>query len=200
MRKIFILSIFAICLWMSNPAKALEEVTSTSLTGYVDSSLYVDLNEHAGDGEQIASFGLDMVEFNVTKEVKDHASVRADIEFTENAINLEQGYVSLTLPFSKALSFKFGKFNAPIGFEGVDAPDLFQFSHALVYDYGIPADIVGVDVSYALTDEVSLQGYVINGWNEGITADNNNFKSKRPSLTKGRNLCPRSCKPKIRSF
>jgi hypothetical protein len=32
------------------------------------------------------------------------------------------------------LEFSMGKFNAPIGFEAVDAPDMYQFSHSLRID------------------------------------------------------------------
>lgn len=176
MRKVFTILLMAICFGVSFSVLA-EDGTSSVLTGFVDTSLYVDLNKGAGDGDQTASFSLDTVELNIAKEINDRASVRADIEFMEGEIYLEQGFATLDCPLGSGLSLMFGKFNAPIGFEAVDAPDMYQFSHALVYNFGIPADVVGIDVSYDVGDKLGLQAYVINGWNDGITADNNNFKS-----------------------
>ncbi len=176
MRKICTALFMVICFGISVSVLA-EDGASTVLTGYVDTSLFVNLNKGAGDGGQRTSFGLDTVELNITKEINGRASVRTDIEFMGGALNLEQGFVTITDPLDMGVDIKFGKFNAPIGFEAVDAPDMYQFSHALVYDFGIPTNVVGVDLSCAPTDKLGLQVYIINGWNEGVTADNNEFKS-----------------------
>lgn len=176
MRKVFTILLMAICFGATFSVLA-EDAAPLVLTGYVDTSLFVDLNEGAGDGGQTTNFGLDTVELNITKEINGRASVRTDIEFTEGGIRLEQGFVTITDPLDMGLDIMFGKFNAPIGFEAVDAPDMYQFSHALVYDFGIPTDVVGINLSCAPTDKVGLQVYVMNGWNDGIIADNNEFKS-----------------------
>ncbi len=54
------------------------------------------------------------------------------------AEDLEQGYVAWRPGFASRWLLTFGKLNAPMGFELPDAPDMYQFSHALVFDLDLP--------------------------------------------------------------
>ena len=60
----------------------------------------------------------------------------------------EQGYVTRSRAGSQDLEgnypiLTFGKFNAPIGFELLDAPDMYQYSHSLVFSRGLPTNLTG---------------------------------------------------------
>jgi len=122
------------------------------LSGYVDGSIQVptDTLSHLG-------FSFDALEVVLEKTLAEGVTMRADIDFYEGTADVEQAYVTVA-------GFTFGKFNAPIGFELLDAPDMYQFSHSLVFDYALPTNLSGL--SYALTwnDAVTLLAYVANGW------------------------------------
>ncbi|MCH7852067.1 MAG: outer membrane beta-barrel protein, partial [Candidatus Marinimicrobia bacterium] len=58
----------------------------------------------------------------------------------------------------------FGKFNAPIGYELLDAPDMYQFSHSLVFDNALPTNLTGFSISQDLGAGLDLVAYIANGW------------------------------------
>ena len=72
-------------------------------------------------------------------------------------------------------TFTFGKFNAPIGFELLDPPDMFQYSHSLVFTFGTPTNLTGLMASSELSDDVDLAVYLVNGWDNNV--DNNRAKT-----------------------
>ena len=166
MKKIF-MSLIVICFMMNSllvlKAKG-EEAAGFTFNGFVDAAYFYDNNAESN------TFSLDQAEIDVTKEIKDWASLRADINYvnTDDALKtddiLEQGYLTLTAPVGSGLTFTFGKFNAPIGFELLDPVDMYQYSHALVFDNGIPSNITGLMASTSFADIVDLNLYVVNGW------------------------------------
>lgn len=151
------------------------------ITGFVDASLF---ESQYGN----SSFGLDQVEVDFEKKIDDKLSARVDINYLtteddpstttvdESALRfddlVEQGYVT----YSKSgLDLTFGKFNAPIGFELLDAVDMYQYSHALVFDYGLPTNLTGIMGAYGFGDKADLALYVVNGWDNNY--DNNNSRT-----------------------
>jgi hypothetical protein len=58
----------------------------------------------------------------------------------------------------------FGRFNAPLGFELVDPNEMFQFSHSLVYTYGLPVNLTGAMVRKAWDGGLDARAYAVNGW------------------------------------
>ncbi len=143
-------------------------------SGFVDAS---DFNDH-NSGE--ASFGLDQVEVDVTKNFSDQVALRADIEYVSDGVggfgmDLEQGYLTYNVGSATSWSFSFGKFNAPIGFELLDAPDMYQYSHALVFDLGIPGNLTGVLITAEFPAVVDWSFYTVNGWD--VNTDNNKDKT-----------------------
>lgn len=145
------------------------EEKDIEIKGFVDSSFFADLNA------KTENFGLDQVELNIIKET-DKVSLRGDIEFTESmGAELEQGFVTFICPSGSGITYQFGKFNAPIGFELLDAPDMFQYSHALVFDYGLPTNLSGFMLSRSYNEMLDVSIYIVNGWD--INADNNDRKT-----------------------
>lgn len=149
-------------------------VHNINFSGFVDAS---DYNDH-NSGE--ASFGLDQVEIDIIKEFSGQSLLRADIEYVSDGVggfnmDLEQGYLSYNLGSRQTWSFTFGKFNAPIGFELLDAPDMYQYSHALVFDNGLPTNLTGLMVSTSFPSVVDWSFYLVNGWD--VNSDNNKDKT-----------------------
>jgi hypothetical protein len=74
---------------------------------------------------------------------------------------MPQAYVELGY---NALSAKLGHFYTPIGYEGVMAPNQFFYSHAYTHQYGEPFTHTGMLATYEVTDNTSLIGGLVNGW------------------------------------
>ena len=158
----------------SNEQNALTQPWDFSLNGFVDASNYTDFNSRE------SSFGLDQSEIDLAKTFSNKASLQADIEFLSDGtggfdLDLEQGFLSYNPGQSNNWTFTFGKFNAPIGFELLDPPDMFQYSHALVFDLGLPTNLTGLSVSNQLSSKVDWVFYVVNGWD--VNSDNNKEKT-----------------------
>ena len=155
-------------------SKTLTETTGLKISGFVDASYFYDAS--CGDN----TFGLDQMEIDLDKSIGNVGSIRADLEWVNAgtdsfALKAEQGYVTFNPSFLKSVNFTFGKFNAPIGFELLDAPDMYQFSHALVFDNGLPTNLSGAMFSSNLTPNIDVAAYICNGWDLNI--DNNTGKT-----------------------
>jgi len=163
---------------LTKRVEALEEEKSSlgkiSLSGFVDTSFSYDDNAEAG------TFSLDKVVFYGAYDPVDYAGLFFDVGFedldssgNDGAAVLDQGFVTFTLPGE--VKFSFGKFDAPIGFEAVDAADMYQYSHALVFNYGLPTSFTGLKVDTTLAEMVDVTGYIVNGWDNN--SDNNKAKT-----------------------
>ena len=87
---------------------------------------------------------------------------------------LWQAYVSYTAPVGNGLTIDFGKFGTPIGMEGVDTKDNFNYSHSYLFNYG-PFYHTGLRAKYAFNDKVAVTGYLVNAWDS--IGDNNSGKT-----------------------
>ena len=139
------------------------------INGFVDASYAGNIT--TGNGE----FGLDQAEIDILRDMGDTNLLRVDIDYAKagNGFScyLEQGYMNFKLPMVDVVDFTIGKFNAPIGFELLDAPDMYQYSHSLVFDYCLPTNLTGLMGGYAINDAMDIVLYATNGWDRN--ADNN---------------------------
>jgi len=157
------------------------------LYGFVDTSFfYENLTESN-------TFSLDQVELDIEAQLTPWAGLRTDINFLAGDSDntglgvddpfdelttdevLEQGYIFLKLPLPFETTFRFGKFNAPIGWELLDPPDLYQFSNSLTFNFGIPTNLTGALLAMTFNPVFDLQIYVVNGWDQ--LRDNNKMKT-----------------------
>ena len=177
------------------PLTAWGQVKFT-LSGFVDTSFFyesvLDTN----------TFSLDEVELDLQVDLTPWAGLRTDInfravdsaeintdivgtsfiEFNDLSTNdiLEQGYIFLSLPSKDwglpfEATFRFGKFNAPIGWELLDPVDMYQFSHGLTFNFGTPTNLTGALLALTFSPVVDLQLYAVNGWD--LLQDNNKMKT-----------------------
>jgi hypothetical protein len=175
----------ALCLF---PLAARADLT---LSGFVDTSFFY---ESLTDSN---TFSLDEVELDIDAGLTRFAGLRADINFravdsgtsTEvfDGLTLsvfddlsaddvmEQGYIWLLIPLPFETKFQFGKFNVPMGWELLDPTDMYQFSHALVFNFGIPTNVTGAMLAMVFNPVVDLQLYAVNGWDQ--LNDNNKMKT-----------------------
>ena len=140
-----------------------DKLNNLQISGFVDAS-YSDTNAVGTQG----GITLDQVELDIEYS-SGNVGLRFDLESTGDGFGaspFEQGYIYYTIPgvADDGLTFTFGKFNAPIGWELLDAPDMYQFSHALVFDNGLPTNLVGASLSASVADGMAdLIVYVANG-------------------------------------
>lgn len=143
-------------------AVAAQADDTTGISGFVDASWSMDANS------ETRTFGLDQMELDVVRAVGDGVVLRADLEWVKDgdgwAQDVEQGFLAASPEFLHGAVFTLGKFNAPIGFELLDAPDMYQFSHALVFDYGLPTNLTGGMLARQLTSVIDVSAYWVNGW------------------------------------
>ena len=159
---------------VSVPAVNAADVAGVNISGFVDVSF--------SDADNSSStFGLDQVEVDFEKSLSEKLSLRADINHLQGSALVfddlvEQGYVTLTLDkVGTGLDLTLGKFNAPIGFELLDPVDMYQFSHALVFDNGLPTNLTGVMGTYKVNKDIDVAAYIVNGWDN--STDNNQNKT-----------------------
>jgi len=139
-----------------------DKLDKIQISGFVDAS-WSDNNTAPPTKGGIT---LDQVELDV-EYASDNVGLRFDLESSADgfgATPFEQGYIYYTFNGigDEGLTFTFGKFNAPIGWELLDAPDMYQFSHALVFDNALPTNLTGASLatSYGIADLII---YAANG-------------------------------------
>ncbi len=141
-----------------------------TISGFIDASYTRNIDENAGE------FGLNEVELQVIHEVTSNTSFRADVDWTregnEFVADVEQAWVAHTVG---CWTFKLGKFNAPVGFEDVDAPDLYQYSFGLVSDYGAPDNLTGLKIGRGIGELLDASVFIVNGWDQN--ANSNRMKT-----------------------
>ncbi len=174
-----------VMLFVSLPAVAQENTAdgmetgdgSPDLTNLVEISGFVDASYTYTGIDGANTFSLDQVEIDLSKDLGGIGTLNADIEWVSDgeggfALDAEQGYVTLDLGLGRGEgnypTLTFGKFNAPIGFELLDAPDMYQFSHALVFDMGLPTNLTGAMLSMDLGNGVDVVVHLSNGWDQNV--------------------------------
>lgn len=95
---------------------------------------------------------------------------QADDEF-----DLTEAYVDYVAPVGKGLKLRFGKFATFFGAEVIEAKDNPNYSRSLLFNYAIPFTHTGFMAGYTVSDQVSANLYLVNGWDN--TDDNNSGKS-----------------------
>lgn len=123
---------------------------TVTISGFVDGSIAIPTASPINP-----RFSLDVAEIDFEKQIDEGISLRVDVDILIDSAELEQAYVSFW-------GISFGKFNAPIGFEMIDAPDMYQFSHSLVFDYALPLNLTGISYSRDFTQDIQFIGYVVN--------------------------------------
>ena len=167
-RKTLIALVCAAATVAAATAGAQETAPRTTLSGFVDAAYVVD------SGGKNGEFGADQAEIDIEHRAGARTLLRADLEWVkdgeEHVARVEQAFMTWTPPCGWA--FTLGKFNAPIGFELLDPHEMYQYSHALVFDHGLPTNLTGARVDKVLGGGFDLTAHVSNGWDRQ-TADAN---------------------------
>ena len=170
-------------------APAADAPAGVVISGFVDTSFsFTSVNSSKPTS---VGFGIDQVEIDISK-AWDKVALRADIEggadySTGTGVgvyfNIEQGFLDYK-PMD-TLTLTFGRFLAPIGWELLDAPDMYQYSHADVFMYGVPFALTGAMVSFDPDGLFDGKLYVANGFDDWYEINNGKAVGTRLGFTFG---------------
>lgn len=175
-----------------------------ALSGYVDVGYIYNFRGsapntqgYAADGGVKGDFSVNQVKLVLEKPLSGNtdaleAGFRIDLMMGEdaqgfsgfgvagsgNAIYLQQAYVEMNLPYGNGINLIVGQFNSMLGFEADERVDNMNITQGFNAAPD-PGPSAGVLASYALTDQVSIAGGVINGagasTNVGIDTDEDGY-------------------------
>ncbi len=191
MRKLLPFGMSALAMFGLGVAEASAQVdVSAFVDGYYQYSFNKNpLELRAFDGAHNA-FTLAVAEVDLVREPTMGSRIggRIDLAFGPNADivssfepgagdetfrNLQQGYLSLMA--NEQLTLDFGKFVTPLGAEVIESQDNWNYSRSVLFGFAIPFYHAGLRATYAASEQLSIAGYVVNGWNNVI--ENNSDKT-----------------------
>jgi hypothetical protein len=94
--------------------------------------------------------------------------------------NLQQAYLTAVVPVGSGLTVDVGRFVTHMGYEVIESQDNWNYSRSLLFSWAIPYHHIGLRTRYPLSDNVSVAGYLYNGWNRLV--DNNSGKTLGASV------------------
>ncbi len=83
--------------------------------------------------------------------------------------------ISFTPSAAPGLAVWFGRFDAPLGFERDDEPLNLQPTTSFNFEFARPVKLSGLLVGYTPLPQLSVAGYLVNGWDTAF--DNNSGKT-----------------------
>lgn len=124
---------------------------------------FIDMDSESWDygGRFDILYGTD-ARYTQATGLDDELISEKDFRFYD--LSIPQAYVELFSPIGNGLTAKIGHFYTIIGYEVVNAPDNFFYSHAYTMQYGEPFTHTGVLFSYPLNNNFSINAGVVNGW------------------------------------
>src|SRR5436309_5545874 len=183
-------------------SQVLTAVSSTTLSGYVDTSAIwkfgtgnANLPGRQYDGTtKQDGFNLDVVGLTLEKPLSEDqwaSGYKAQLLFgpdalayqsligsTTSELAIKQAYVSLRVPAGNGIDMKVGVFDTIIGYESFESYLNPNFSRS--YGHGLePKQHTGVLASYKATDAVSFSAGIANTYNNAFGGDNVNARPVR---------------------
>jgi hypothetical protein len=125
-------------------------------------------------------FLVDQVEIDLSKEFGENIRVRADIDASDltgsvrrggDVFEIEQAYVTWNLGAGNGAEWLVGKFNLPIGLEGVDRNENVFVTYTPGFQYLLPTNVIGTKIYWAFNDTWSLDIGAVNNLNGAITGN-----------------------------
>jgi len=95
--------------------------------------------------------------------------------------HLQQAYVSWMA--SDALTLDFGKFVTPIGAEVIESQDNWNYSRSILFGFAIPFYHTGLRATYQASEQLTLAGFLVNGWNNTFETNSDKTFAAQAVLT-----------------
>ena len=91
--------------------------------------------------------------------------------------DLQEAYISGTIPLGRGLTLKGGKFVTLLGYEVIESPNDLNFSRGYLFGLAIPLTHTGALASYTFSDWFNVTAGVVLGWDDSKNVND------RPSYT-----------------
>jgi hypothetical protein len=183
------------------PSAVMTALSSTTLSGYVDTSAQWNLGTGNfgapaygfGGAGKADGFNLNVVDLNLEKDADPAdgwgAGYRVELWLGPDATTLattaggagglaiKNAYVDLKAPVGTGLDIKVGVFDTPIGYEVADSVNNPNFTRS--YGYSIePTTHTGILLGYNVNDMLSLAAGIADSYGPGINARSNPPKAE----------------------
>jgi hypothetical protein len=185
----------------------LASVSSTILSGYVDTSMQWNLgtgDTHApaykyGGAAKADGFNLDAVKITLEKPLDESewaAGYKADILIGPDAAVLgttppfgnnfaiKQAYVALRAPLGNGLDFKVGVFDSVVGYESTEAVNNPNFTRSWGHTIE-PSTHTGVLATYRVNNMIAFSGGIANTINPNIGGNPGTRTGSGPAVAGG---------------
>ena len=218
-----VVSLGSIALAEEKPmSQVLTAVSSTTLSGYVDTSAIwkfgtgnASFPGRAYDGlGKVDGFNLNVVELQLEKPLSEEqwaAGYRVQMLLGQDAngfnvspfgggsgagsdFSLKDAYVALRVPAGNGIDFKVGSFSTVIGYESFESYLNPNYSRSFGWQLE-PTQHTGILGTYKITDAVSFSAGIANTWGAGINA-----RANRPTGPGGANVAVESEKTYMASI
>jgi len=160
---------------------------AVSVSGFVDTYFSYNFGRPATRVNELRNFDVSAEQFKVSmaevsfQRAAAPVGFRIDLDFGEgndivqsgapgSLANVRQAYVTVIAPLGSGLTIDAGKFVTHCCYEVIPAKDNFNYSRSFLFAWSVPYYHLGARAAYALTSELTVNGYVYNGWN-GITVN-----------------------------
>jgi hypothetical protein len=180
------------------PSAVQTALSDTTISGYVSASANVALTGDYAESPaanipfQPASkengFNLDVVKLVIARPEDTNtwsAGYEVDLLFGPDAVGyntsanaspttdyaIKQAFITLSTPIGNGLDWKIGVFDSPLGYEVYDVGSNPNYTHSWGY-YVEPTELTGLQGTYKLNDEWSLNAGVANTSSAGINQRN----------------------------
>jgi len=175
------------------PSSVMTALSSTTLSGYVDTSAQWNIGDGVthtpgyafGGAAKADGFNLNVVDLNIEKDADAAdawgAGYRVELWLgpDANALATQSGahgdfavknaYVDLKAPVGNGIDFKMGVFDTPIGYEVADSPNNPNFTRSWGFTIE-PTTHTGVLASYTINDMISVSGGVADTFGPAINS------------------------------
>ena len=147
-------------------AFALAIFAAQAVSAEVEFSGFVDMSVFSDDGD--ASMSLDQFELDVSTDLGEGISMRADVNALGPTAPVELEQAFITYDTGEGLALTVGKFLSCTGFEAAEPTGMYQYSYSATLVYGGYQN--GVAASYG-SDMFGLYGAVVSSVWDGSETD-----------------------------
>ncbi len=147
-------------------AFALAIFAAQAVSAEVEFSGFVDMSVFSDDGD--ASMSLDQFELDVSTDLGEGISMRADVNALGPTAPVELEQAFITYDTGEGLALTVGKFLSCTGFEAAEPTGMYQYSYSATLVYGGYQN--GVAASYG-SDMFGLYGAVVSSVWDGAETD-----------------------------
>lgn len=122
-----------------------------------------------GVGADQFGFVVDQMELDFAKSFGENIRLRSDLDFSPHRTNagggqveIEQAYVTTSIPTGNGLEFLLGRFNSGVGLDPIDRNELSTISFSTIHRNLLPHNLTGLRFGYDFSEYTRFELYIVN--------------------------------------